>query len=105
MVRVRWFATYAIYEGALRHTIVREYWAGGTHLILGGESVRAEMPPGYFFLRITPTPIPLRKRSGYFSCDFSACFFVLNGLDNGVNSRPTYSKSNHCSTILDISDL
>lgn len=26
MVGVLWFATSAIYEGALRHTIVREYW-------------------------------------------------------------------------------
>jgi hypothetical protein len=38
--------------------------------------------------------------SGYFSRAFSACSLVLNGLDNGVNSRPTYLKSNHCSTIL-----
>jgi hypothetical protein len=59
----------------------------------------------YLFLRTTPTPIPLRKRSGYFSRAFSACSLVLNGLDNSVKSRPTYSKSNHCSMILDISNL
>jgi hypothetical protein len=46
---------------------------------------------GYFFVRITPTPIPLRRRSGYFSRAFSAFSLVLNGLDNGVNSRPTYN--------------
>ena len=71
------------------------------------EQIFADCPPrrtGYFFNRITPTPIPLRSRSGYFSRAFSACSFVLNGLDNGVNSRPTYSKSNYCSTILDISN-
>jgi hypothetical protein len=33
---------------------------------------------------------------------FLRLFLRLNGLDNGVNSRPTYSKSSHCSTILDI---
>ena len=59
----------------------------------------------YFFIRITPSPILLRRRSGYFSRAFSACSLVLNGLDNCVNSRPTYSKSNHRSIILDISDL
>ena len=46
----------------------------------------------YRFIRVTPTPIPLRKRSGYFS-PFSACSLVLNGFDNGVNSRSTYSKN------------
>jgi hypothetical protein len=56
-------------------------------------------------VRITPSPILLRKRSGYFARAFSACCLVLNGLDNGVNSRPTYLKSNHCSTVLDIEDL
>jgi hypothetical protein len=43
---------------------------------------------GYDLVRITPTPILLRRRSGYFSRAFSACSLVLNGLDNGVNSRP-----------------
>ena len=66
---------------------------------------RALHPLVYCFVRITPIPIVLRTRSGYFSRAFSASFFVLNGLDNGVNSRPTYSKSNQRSTILDISDL
>jgi hypothetical protein len=60
---------------------------------------------GHLFIRITPNPIPLRRRSGYFSRAFSACSLVLNGLDNGVNSRPTYSKSNQCSIVLDISNL
>ena len=47
----------------------------------------------------------LRRRSGYFLTRFLRLFLRLNGLDNGVNSRPTYSKSNHCSTILDSSNL
>jgi hypothetical protein len=42
---------------------------------------------------MTPTPILFRKRSGYFARAFSACNLVLNGLDSGVNSRPTYSKN------------
>jgi hypothetical protein len=45
---------------------------------------------GYFFIRVTPSPTFLRRGSGYFSRAFSACSLVLNGLDNGVNSRPTY---------------
>jgi hypothetical protein len=49
---------------------------------------------GYDLVRITPTPIPLRRRSGYFPRAFSACFLVWNGFDRGVNSPPTYSKSN-----------
>ena len=59
----------------------------------------------YDLVRITPAPMLLRRRSGYFSRAFFACSLVLNGLDNGVNSRPTYSKSNHRSVVLDISDL
>ena len=70
-----------------------------------GVGSQASDQAGYFFIRITPSPILLRRRSGYFSRAFSACSLVLNGLDNGVNSRPTYSKSNHCSIVLDISDL
>jgi hypothetical protein len=66
---------------------------------------QARHHPGYFLVRITPTPILLRKRSGYFSRAFSACSFVLNGLDKGVNSGPTYWKSNHRSMIFDISNL
>jgi len=50
-------------------------------------------------------PILLRRRSGYFARAFSTCSLVLNGLDSGVNSRPIYSKSNHCSIVLDISNL
>jgi hypothetical protein len=30
----------------------------------------------YFFIRITPSPILLRRRSGYFSRAFSACSLV-----------------------------
>jgi hypothetical protein len=45
-------------------------------------------------------PIALRWRSGYFSLAFSACSLVVNGFDSGVNSRPTYLKSSHRSTIL-----
>ena len=62
-------------------------------------------PLVYCFVRITPSPIVLRRRSGYLSRAFSACSLVLNGLDNGVNSRPTYLKSSHFSTILVILDL
>jgi len=72
------------------------------------EQIFPDCPPrrtSYFFIRITPSPIVLRRRSGYFSRAFSACSLVLNGLDNGVNSRPTYLKSSHCSTVLDILDL
>jgi hypothetical protein len=47
-----------------------------------------------------PTAIAFRWRSGYFSLAFSACSFVVNGFDSGVNSRPTYLKSSHRSTIL-----
>jgi hypothetical protein len=45
-------------------------------------------PLQLLLIRITPTPILLRRRSGYFSRVFSACSLVLNGLDNGVSSRP-----------------
>jgi len=45
-------------------------------------------------------PIPLRSRSGYFCRAFSACSFLLSGLDSGVNSRPTYLKRSHRSMIL-----
>jgi hypothetical protein len=51
-------------------------------------------------VRMTPMPIVLRSRSGYFSRAVSACSFVVNGFDNGVNSRPTYLKSSHRSKIL-----
>jgi len=47
----------------------------------------------------------LRRRSGYFLTRFLRLFLRLNGLDNGVNSRPTYSKSNHCSISLARSDI
>jgi hypothetical protein len=48
-------------------------------------------------MRITPSPIVLRSRSGYFKRAFSASCFVLNGFDRGVNSPSTYLKSSHCS--------
>jgi hypothetical protein len=51
-------------------------------------------------VRITPTPMLLRSRSGYFSRAVSACSFVVNGFDSGVNSRPTYLKNSHRSAIL-----
>jgi hypothetical protein len=41
----------------------------------------------------------LRSRSGYFKRAFSASRFVLNGLDNGVNSRPMYLYSSHRSIV------
>src|ERR1700739_2909563 len=47
-------------------------------------------------------PIALRWGSGYFRLAFLACSFVVNGFDRGVNSRPTYLKSSHRSTILGI---
>lgn len=59
----------------------------------------------HLLIRITPSPTLLRNRSGYFSRAFSACSLVLCGLDSGVNSGPTYSKSNQCSTILVIANL
>jgi hypothetical protein len=46
----------------------------------------------YCFIRITPTPIDLRRRSGYFSRAFSACSFVSNGLDNGVLKTDIFEK-------------
>src|ERR1700674_5024380 len=42
---------------------------------------------------MTPIPIVLRSRSGYFRRAPSACSFVLKGFDKGVNSPPTYLKS------------
>ena len=59
-------------------------------------------PLVYCFVRITPSPIVLRRRSGYFARAFSACSLVLKGFDSGVNSRPTYLNSSHCSTIFGI---
>jgi hypothetical protein len=47
----------------------------------------------------TGDPNPLAQTLRIFSRAFSACSFVLNGLDSGVNSRPTYLKSNHCSVV------
>src|SRR5262249_40965554 len=55
--------------------------------------------------RTTPSPIVLRSRSGYFERAFSACSFVLNGVERGVNSPLTYLKSSHRSMILGISKL
>jgi hypothetical protein len=46
-------------------------------------------------------PNPFAQTLRYFS-PLSACSLVLNGFDNGVNSRPTYSKIKHCSIILDM---
>jgi hypothetical protein len=51
----------------------------------------------YFFIRITPNPIDLRWRSGYFKRAFSASSFHWNGFDKGVNSPGSNLKSSHCS--------
>jgi hypothetical protein len=69
-----------------------------------GRSFTEGVPPltVYFSIRITPTPIVPRSRSGYFSRAFSAAAFVLNGFDNGVNWPSMYLKSSHCSIILGI---
>jgi len=56
---------------------------------------------GYYEVRlITPTPIALCSFSGYFCRASSACCRVLNGFESGVNSRPMYLYSNHCSVSL-----
>lgn len=52
------------------------------------------------FVRITPTPMVLRSRSGYFCRAFSASSFFLRGFDRGVNSPPTYLKGSHRAMIL-----
>jgi len=66
-------------------------------------SIEGQLPNlRYCFVRITPTPIVLRSRSGYFRRAFSACCFVLKAFDSGVNSPSTYLKSSHCSVVLGI---
>jgi len=52
-----------------------------------------------------PTPISRRSRSGYFDRALSAATFVLNGLDNGVNSPLMYLKSSHFSAIFAMREL
>jgi hypothetical protein len=59
----------------------------------------------FFGRRITPTPIVLRSRSGYFERAFSACSFVLKGFDKGVNSPAMYLKSSHCTIVPGISNV
>ena len=44
----------------------------------------------YFLIRITPTATDRRSRSESFRRAFSACAFVLNGFDNGVNWPSMY---------------
>ncbi|SRR6266404_577574 len=44
---------------------------------------------------ISPIPIFLRMRSGYFCRAFSASFLVLNAFDKMTSSRPWYSNSSH----------
>ncbi len=53
---------------------------------------------------ITPTPICLPSRSGYFKRSLSASCFVLNGFDRNVISPSMYLNSSHCSTDLGISN-
>ena len=59
----------------------------------------------YLTPRITPTPIILRSRSGYFERAFSASCRVLSGFDKGVNSPATYLNKSHCSIVFGISEV
>jgi hypothetical protein len=63
-------------------TILQQVYGAVPHM--------ASVLSGYFFIRITPTPIVLRSHSEYFKRAFSAAAFVLNGLDSGVNPPSTY---------------
>jgi hypothetical protein len=51
---------------------------------LNNETTKGKLPNlRYCFVRTTPSPTLLRCFSGHFRRAFSACCFVLNGLDNG----------------------
>jgi hypothetical protein len=63
-------------------------------------AVAPERQPSQELFRITPIPMALRSRSGYFKRAFSARSFVLNGFDSGVNWPSMYLNSSHCSMIL-----
>jgi hypothetical protein len=64
-----------------------------------------DRPFYYFARRITPTPVVFRSLSGYFSRAFSACVFVLNGFDNGVNLPFTHWYNNQRSIVFGICGL
>lgn len=53
---------------------------------------------GYSRDRITPMATVRCSFAGSFARARSAACRVLNGLEIGVNSRPTYLKSTHCPT-------